>query len=94
MSGAIIARRISKVISYLEERRATSSEKAIPADEVPYSNRWYVKRLVDKNVIRRAGDKYYLDVENARAYIAKRRILVLGCLFVFMIVIILWMLMK
>jgi hypothetical protein len=94
MSGAIIARRISKVISYLEERRATSPEKAMPADEVPYSNRWYVKRLVDKNVIRRAGDNYYLDVENARAYIAKRRMLIIGCLIVFMIVIILLMMME
>ena len=72
-AAAVIAVRIKRVFSFLRERRAVAPESAIPEAEVPYSDRWYYRRLVAYGAVRRIGDRCYLDEARAQAYLKDRR---------------------
>jgi hypothetical protein len=69
-AAAMIMLRIKRVFSFLRERRA---ESAIPEAEVPYSDRWYYRRLVAYGAVRRVDDRCYLDETFAQAYLRTRR---------------------
>jgi hypothetical protein len=72
-AAAVIAVRIKRIFSFLREQRAVSPESAIPESEVPYSDRWYYRRLVDYGAVRRTGDRCYLDEALAQSYIREWR---------------------
>ncbi len=72
-AAAVIILRIKKVFSFLRERRAVSPESAIPESEVPYSDRWYYRRVVAYGAVKRVGDRCYLDEALAQAYLRARR---------------------
>ncbi len=72
-AGAVIVIRINRILGFLRNRRATSPESAIAELQVPYSDRWYYRRLVDRGVIKKVGDKCYLDETVAQAYLEARR---------------------
>lgn len=42
--------------------------------EVPYRDRWYIRRLVAKGVIKENGDLWYLDAVRADEYMTERRV--------------------
>jgi hypothetical protein len=80
-AAAVIALRIKRVFSFLRERRAVAPESAVPESEVPYSDRWYYRRLVAYGAVRKIGDRCYLDEARAQAYIAdwrKRALIFIG----------------
>lgn len=68
-AAAVIIVRIRRVFSFLRERRAVSPESAIPESNVPYSDRWYYRRLIDYGAVKRVADKCYLDEGPALAYL-------------------------
>ena len=72
-ASAVLIIRIKKIFKYMKERNAISSEKAIPVSEIPHSNRWFFKRLVKLNVVKKFNELYYLDVEAAQLYLQTRR---------------------
>jgi hypothetical protein len=72
-AGAVIILRVKRVFAFLRERRAVSPESAVLEAEVPYSDRWYYRRLVAYGAVRRVGDRCYLDEARARAYFRDRR---------------------
>ncbi len=72
-AGAVIVVRIKRIFSFLWERQAISPESAIAESQVPYSDRWYYRRLVDRGVIKKVGDRCYLDETAAQAYLEARR---------------------
>ncbi len=72
-AAAVIILRIKKVFSFLRERRAVSPESAVPESEVPYSDRWYYRRVVAFGAVKRVGDRCYLDEALAQAYLRARR---------------------
>lgn len=72
-AAAVIILRIKKVFWFLRERQAVSPESAIPESEVPYSDRWYYRRLIEYGAVKRIGDRCYLDDTLAQQYLADRR---------------------
>jgi hypothetical protein len=72
-AGAVIILRIKRVVSFLRERRAVSPESAVPESEVPYSDRWYYRRLVAYGAVRKVGNRCYLDEARVQAYFRDRR---------------------
>jgi len=76
-AAAVIFRRIRRIMDFMRDRGATLPEQAIPEAEVPYSGKWYFRRLIDRDVIRQQGDRCYLDEEMAREYLHSRRMRVL-----------------
>jgi hypothetical protein len=72
-AAAVIILRIKKVFSFLRERRAVSPESAIAESQVPYSDRWYYRRVVAYGAVKRIGDRCYLDEALAWAYLRERR---------------------
>ena len=72
-AAAVIMMRIKRILSFLRERRAISPESAVTESQVPYSDRWYYRRLVSRGVIKKVGDKCYLDEVAAQAYLEARR---------------------
>ena len=68
-AAAVIIIRIKRVFSFLRDRHATSPDSAIFESEVPYSQKWYYKRLIDYGAIKRIGSKCYLDDVLAQSYI-------------------------
>lgn len=68
-AAAVIIVRIRRIFSFLRERQAVSPESAIPESEVPYSQKWYYRRLVDYGAVKRVGDKCYLDQALAQSYL-------------------------
>jgi hypothetical protein len=72
-AAAVIVLRIKRVFSFLRERRAIAPESAVPEAEVPYSDRWYYRRLVAYGAVRRIGDRCYLDEARVQAYLRDRR---------------------
>jgi len=72
--------RIKRVLKFLEDHNSTSPDKAIPYLEVPFSNKRYVRRLLDKGIIKRAGEKVYLDLENKNAFLKRKRLFAFGIL--------------
>ena len=72
-AAAVIAIRIKRIFSFLREHGALSEDTAVPESSVPYSDRWYYRRLVRYGAVRQIGDKCYLDEDMARRYLADRR---------------------
>ncbi len=84
-AGAVIVMRVKRIFSFLRERQATSAESAVAESQVPYSDRWYYRRLVGRGVIKKVGDRCYLDETLARSYLRERQ----QRAFVFLVVMIL-----
>jgi hypothetical protein len=72
-AAAVIIIRIKRVFSFLREQGAVSPESAVPESEVPYSDRWYYRRIVAYGAVKRIGDRCYLDETFAQAYLVARR---------------------
>ncbi len=68
-AAAVIIVRIKRVFAFLRERQAVSPESAIPESTVPYSQRWYYRRLVDYGAVKRVDDRCYLDETLAQSYL-------------------------
>ncbi len=71
-AAAIIHVRVKRVFAYLRDQGALSPESAVPESDVPYHGKWYVRRLVSRGVVRKNGDRWYLDEESARRYLRDR----------------------
>jgi hypothetical protein len=93
-AAAVISIRMRRIMDFLRERGATVPERGIPEAEIPYSNKWYFRRLIDHNVIRQQGDRCYLDEEMAREYLHSRRMRALYLFVAFLIIIVLGLLLK
>jgi hypothetical protein len=87
MSVPVVLSRIKKVFKFFEQHHATSPENAVPFADVPFSNKWYVERLIDKDVIKRFGEKVYLDLENKNAYLKRKRLMAMGIVFLSLMII-------
>lgn len=87
MSAPVLLIRIKKVFKFFEQHNSTSPEKAVQYIDVPFSNKWYVERLIDKGIIKRIGDKVYLDLENKNAYLKRRRLVAIGLIILSIIII-------
>jgi hypothetical protein len=74
----VVMIRVKKIFRFLEERGATSAAAGVPAADVPYSDKWYFRRLIDRGVVRRAGENVYLDLEEKKAWLRNRRRIALG----------------
>ncbi len=72
-AAAVVILRLKRVFAFLREQRAVSPESAIPESEVPYSDRWYYRRVVAYGAVKRVGDRCYLDETRAQAYLRSRR---------------------
>ena len=72
-AAAVIIVWIKRIFLFLRERGATSPESAIPAAQVPYSDRWYYERLVRYGAVKMVGDRCYLDETLAASYLRSRR---------------------
>jgi hypothetical protein len=71
--AAVIMIRIKRIMAYMRDHGATMPDRAIPAADIPYSNKWYFRRLVRSEVIRTHGDSYYMDESAAQDYLCARR---------------------
>jgi hypothetical protein len=82
MVAPVILIHRKKAVRFLERHGSTSPEKAVPKQDVPYSSRWHIRRLVDRGIIREAGDRWFLDPENLRQWRRKRRIILCAVLII------------
>lgn len=73
-AAAVIIIRIKRVFAFLRERGAVSPESAVAESEVPYSDRWYYRRVVAYGAIKKVGDRCYLDETAAREYLRAYRV--------------------
>ena len=73
-AAAVIIIRVKKVFAFLRDRAAVSSETAVPIGDVPYSWKWYFRRLVERGAVRVDGDRCYLDESNADLYLRRFRL--------------------
>jgi hypothetical protein len=73
-AAAVIAIRVRRIFAFLRARQAVSPERAIPESEVPYSDRWYFRRLVRAGAVKRTDSGCYLDEAAAQAHRRARRI--------------------
>ena len=67
-AAAVISRRIKRIFNYLRQHNALSEETAVLQADVPYSDRWYYRRLIEYGAVVQVGDKCWLDEPRARAY--------------------------
>ncbi len=72
-AAAVISIRIKRVFALLRAQGALSPESAVPESDVPYSKKWYFRRLVSQGAVRRIGDMCYLDEACAQEYLRARR---------------------
>jgi hypothetical protein len=93
-AAAVISIRMRRIMDFLRDHGATVPERGIPEAEIPYSNKWYFRRLIDHNVIRQQGDRCYLDEKMAREYRHSRRMRALYLLILFLAIIILGFILK
>jgi len=91
--AAVIMIRIKRIMAYMRNRGATTPDRAISVADIPYSGKWYFRRLIKYEVIRMHGDSYYMDETAAQDYLCARRkrviILLLFLFFFFVIAMIL-----
>ena len=74
MSGAaVIVIRMKRIFSFLRQQQALSVDTAVPESSVPYSDRWYYRRLVAYGAVKQIEDKCYLDEKRAHQYLVDRR---------------------
>jgi hypothetical protein len=78
-AAAVIIIRIKRIFLFLQEQGATSPEAAIPVAQVPYSDRWYYKRLVRYGAVKMVGDRCYFDEALAASYLQDYRKRALTC---------------
>ena len=71
--AAVIMIRIKRIMAYMRDRGATTPDRAIPTTAIPYSDKWYFRRLIRYEVIRMHGDSYYMDETAAQDYLCARR---------------------
>jgi hypothetical protein len=83
---AVIMVRIKRIIAHLRACNATTPAQAVLTDEVPYSGRWYFRRLVARGVIHVVEDHCYLDSAAADHYLRTRRLLLLAVALVILVV--------
>jgi len=72
-AAAVIIVRIKRIFSFLRAQGAVSPQSAVPEANVPYSDRWYYRRVVAYGAVKRVGDKCYLDEAVVQAYLRARR---------------------
>jgi hypothetical protein len=70
-----------KILRFLEKSRAVSRETAIPVSDIPFSNQRTLMGLIEREIVREAGDRVYLDVENMKVYLNRRRTFAFGLIF-------------
>lgn len=73
-AAAVIAIRIKRIARHLKEHNAISKETAVPQDSVPYSDRWYYRRMVRFGAVKTAGDQCWLDEPRFREFQMHRMI--------------------
>ncbi len=73
-AAAVIHMRVKRVFAFLRDRKAFSADTAIPLSEVPYSDKWYIRRLVKREVIKVHEGNCYLDETAVQLYLKRRRI--------------------
>jgi hypothetical protein len=73
-AAAIVIIRIKRIFACFKDRQATRPDSAMDKSEIPYSDRWYFRRLVSYGAVKQNGDKYYLDEQAACSYIRSCRI--------------------
>ena len=93
-AAAVIAVRMRRIMNFLRDRGALVPERAVPEAEIPYSNKWYFRRLIEHDVIRQQGDRCYLDEEKAREYLHSRRIRALYLFLLCLLIIVLGLILK
>jgi hypothetical protein len=71
--AAVIIIRIKRIMATMRARGATTPDRALPANAIPYSGTWIFRRLVKYEVIRMHGDSYYMDEAAAQEYLSTRR---------------------
>ena len=67
--AAVIIIRIKRIMAYMRDRGAITPDKAVPAADIPYSEKWYFRRLIKNEVIRIHGSSYYMDENSAQDYL-------------------------
>jgi len=72
-AGAVIIMRIKNIFAFLRGRDATAPQRAVPKSEVPFSDRWYFRRLVEYGAVKIHDGKCYLDEEVAQQYLKRRQ---------------------
>jgi hypothetical protein len=97
-AAAVIIIRVKRVFAFLRGRGAVSPESAVPESEVPYSDRWYYRRVVAFGAVKRVGDRCYLDEALAQAYLRAWRkrglIFIVAAILAFCVFWLLWTLMR
>jgi hypothetical protein len=73
-AAAVIFMRIKKIFAFLRNRQAFSPATAVPLSEVPYSDRWYFRRLIRRDVVKLHEGNCYLDEPGVQRYLKRRRI--------------------
>jgi len=73
-AAAVVIIRVKRVFAFLRDRAAISPETAVPTGDVPYSDRWYFRRLVQHGAVRVDGNRCYLDESNANLYLGRFRL--------------------
>ena len=73
-AAAVIMIRVKRVFAFLRDRAALSPETAVPIRDVPYSDKWYFRRLVQRGAVRVDGDRCYLDESSAGLYLRRFRL--------------------
>ena len=71
--AAVIIIRIKRIMAYMRDRGATTPNRAVAAADIPYSDKWYFRRLIKNEVIRMHGSSYYMDETAAQEYLSTRR---------------------
>ena len=93
-AAAVIIIRVKRVFAFLRNRSALSRETAIPIQDVPYSNRWYFRRLIRRGAVQVDGEKCYLDESKARLYLQNFRLRALVFLALVLIFFVFYMVVK
>lgn len=84
-AAAVLAIRIKRIFAYLRKRGAYSPDTAIPISEAPHSDRWYFRRLIRSGAVKTHEGKCYLDEEAAARYLRRRRIRIIVCVIVLLV---------
>ncbi len=94
MSAVGITIRLKKIIAFLRDHHAVSPETAILESEIPYSNKWYYRRLIRSGSIKKMDEKCYLDEPVAKAYLQRKRVLALVAFVVVIVLLCLYGILK
>ena len=73
-AAAVVIIRVKRVFAFLRDREAVTPETAVQIKDVPYSDRWYFRRLVRRRAVQVDGEKCYLDEDKAELYLRRFRV--------------------